>query len=135
MDNRLKNLQKSMNVDQFKGLKFTKQMKDSIFEKIESEEPSDEEVFLTILQLLLSERTGFTVSRGLRSKRVSTFEGREGYLYTLLHRMEQKNFISARWNAEEQKVYQITKKGNRLFEKSKASQLKDQKLVKEIFEG
>lgn len=135
MDNRLKNLKKPMEDNQFKDLKFTKHMKASIFEQIEVEEPSDEEVFLAILQLLSTERTGFSVSRGLRSKRVSTFEGREGYLYTLLHRMEHKNFVSARWNDEEQKVYLITKKGNRILEKSNATQLKDQKFMNEIFEG
>ncbi|TLS37177.1 PadR family transcriptional regulator [Pseudalkalibacillus caeni] len=134
MDERLKKLKKSMKENTFKGLEFTGEHRLAINEKIRREE-SEEDILLAVMQLLVREKTGFELSKLLRGRGIRKFEGNEGFLYSLLHKLEQKEYLKAIWKDESVKVYLLNNKGRRMLKK--AEKKKDGKgfVLKELLEG
>ena len=89
MEDRLKGLRKSMEKTTFKQLNFSEQHRKQVYEKINKPYENEEDIFLAVLQLLIHEKTGYELVQLLRGRGIQKFEENEGFLYTLLHRLEQ----------------------------------------------
>ncbi len=59
----------------------------------------------------MNEKTGYELMQLLRGRGIQKFEGDEGSLYTLLHRLEQNRFIQSSWDHAGAKYYQLNDKG------------------------
>ncbi|MFZ7943280.1 MULTISPECIES: PadR family transcriptional regulator [Bacillaceae] len=135
MEDRLKNLKKSMDQTAFSQLNFTDQHRKDIREKINKQKDNEEDIFLAIMQLLVQEKTGFELAQRLRGRGIRKFEDNEGYLYILLHRMEQNQWIQAAWDRSNTKYYRITVKGKKVLQKAAKKQTKTRFELKELLEG
>ena len=116
MESRLKNLKRAMKNTTFSGLEFSDAQRQKIHKKLHKEE-SEAEIILAVLQLLLHEKTGFELAKQLRSRGIHKFEDQEGLIYTVLHRLEHKEYLESKWTEETGKVYKLSRKGNRLLKK------------------
>ncbi|WP_338780411.1 PadR family transcriptional regulator [Metabacillus sp. FJAT-52054] len=116
MDKRLKSLRQSMENSTFSDLNFTDRMHSEIKKKIK-EEISEQDLLLTVMQLLTTQKTGFELSRSLRSRSIDKFHENEGELYTMLHELESKGWLISRWDDENRKHYQLNDKGSKLLNK------------------
>ncbi|MCA0987250.1 PadR family transcriptional regulator [Guptibacillus algicola] len=121
MENRLKNLKKSMTNTSFRELEFTENHRLDVHKRIRQEEEDEDAILVAILQLLSEEKSGYDVAKQLRGRGIEKFEDNEGLLYTMLHTLEQKQYLSVRWIEESIKLYHITKKGKRVVEKLEKS--------------
>ncbi len=101
----------------FSQLEFTENDRNRIQKKIEKEVEDDEMILLAVLQLLLEEKTGHDVAKQLRSRGILKFEDEEGLLYTVLHALEQKNYLNVRWRSDYSKMYKLTSKGRKVLKK------------------
>ena len=84
-------------------------------EKIKQSSEKEEDILLAVLQLLMNEKSGYELMQLLRGRGIQKFEGDEGSLYTLLHRLEQNRFIQSSWDHAGAKYYQLNDKGNKIF--------------------
>lgn len=70
---------------------------------------------LVLRALLVEARHGYGVSEWLRARTGGTLEVEEGALYTCLHRMEGRGWLSAEWGVSENKrrakYYRLTEAG------------------------
>jgi DNA-binding PadR family transcriptional regulator len=135
MENRLKGLRKSMEKSTFKQLDFTEEHRQQIREKMHKSTEKEEDIFLVVLQLLNHEQTGFELSQKLRSRGIQRFEGDEGFLYTLLHRLEQKGVVQSNWDHSGDKYYQTNNKGRKILRKAEKSTLMKRFALKELIQG
>ena len=126
MEDDLKNLRKRMKKTRFNELKFTEQHRMTVLKQIQQEE-AEADILHLVMQLLVQEKTGYKLTEQLRVRGVKKFEGNEGFLYTLLHQLEQKGYLDAAWNKGDMKLYQLNRKGRKLLEK--AEKEKDRKNV------
>ncbi|MBT2695153.1 PadR family transcriptional regulator [Bacillus sp. ISL-55] len=117
MEERLNKLRKSMEKSTFKEISFSEKMRNEIHKQINLPDETDDMLMAAILQLLLHEKTGYELTGLLRSRGFSKFEDNEGSLYTILHMLEQKRFITSCWNEEGAKFYQIVDKGRKYLRK------------------
>ena len=124
MEERLKNLKKSMKTTCFSQLEFTEDDRNQIHKKIEKEVEDDEMILLAVLQLLLEEKTGHDVAKQLRSRGILKFEDEEGLLYTVLHALEQKNYLIVRWRSDYSKMYKLTSKGRKVLKKMETKRVR-----------
>ena len=62
----------------------------------------------------MNEKSGYELMQLLRGRGIQKFEGDEGSLYTLLHRLEQNRFIQSSWDHAGAKYYQLNDKGNKI---------------------
>ncbi|WP_110113852.1 PadR family transcriptional regulator [Bacillus sp. CGMCC 1.16541] len=133
MEKQLKNLKAVMKKNSFKELQFTDKHRQRVLNEIKKPNQSDEEVLLAILQLLTHKKTGFELMNHLRSRGIHRFEDEQGFLYTLLHGLEQKQYVKAEWNDSQTKYYVLNNKGRKVLQKaeSKSSAF----LVKELLQG
>jgi DNA-binding PadR family transcriptional regulator len=134
MEDRLKNLKKAMDQGAFTQLNFTEKHRRNILGKINQPAENDEEILLAIMQLLVQEKTGFELTKQLRGRGIKKFEDNEGFLYALLHRLEQSGCIQSSWTEAEAKYYQVTDKGRKVLRKADKRQAKSQVAWKELFE-
>ena len=116
MDERLKKLKSESKKAPFPNLQFTESNRKEVLKRIKMED-RQHELLLAILQLLNKKRTGYELMELLRARGFQNFEQKEGFLYTLLHRLEQKNYIDTEWKDEERKYYVIDRKGKKLLSK------------------
>ncbi|AZB41932.1 PadR family transcriptional regulator [Bacillus sp. FJAT-42376] len=116
MDKRLRSLRQSMKKTVFSELNFTEKMHREIRKKI-TEDISDEDLLLAVMQLLAAEKTGFDLSRSIRSRGIRKFHENEGDLYTMLHELESKGWLKSRWDNESRKHYQLNAKGRKQLQK------------------
>ncbi|UGB28700.1 PadR family transcriptional regulator [Metabacillus sp. B2-18] len=135
MEDRLKRLRKSMEKTTFKQLNFTDQHQQNVQNKINKLTISDEEVFLAVMQLLVHEKTGYDLTKHLRGRGILKFEDNEGFIYTLLHRLEQNNCLLARWDESEGKHYQLNNRGRKLLHKAEKNNVKKHVVLRELLEG
>jgi hypothetical protein len=135
MENRLKNLKKSMDRTTFSQLKFTEQQRNEIREKIIKPDENEEDILLAVMQLLSHEKTGFELVKLLRGRGIQKFEDNEGFLYILLHQLEQNQWIQAAWNESEVKYYRLTEKGKKILQKASKKQTKNRFAFNELLEG
>ncbi|MBA2176051.1 PadR family transcriptional regulator [Halobacillus locisalis] len=132
MEERLNKLKKSLNNSEFKDLQFTDNHKKNILNQLHRPH-IEEELLLSIFQLLVEEKTGFTLSKKLRARGIRRFEDNEGHLYTILHRLEHKGYTQAEWKNGNEKYYHLTKKGGKLLDKYESSPRK-QSLLQSLTE-
>ncbi|EJS64456.1 MULTISPECIES: PadR family transcriptional regulator [Bacillus] len=130
MEDRLKGLRKSMENTTFKHLSFSDQHRKQVREKINASNEKEEDISLAILQLLSNEKTGYELSQLLRGRGIRKFEGNEGFLYTVLHRLEQNRFIQSSWYHEGAKYYQLNDKGRKMLRKAEKNATKVQFILK-----
>ncbi|KAA0792799.1 MULTISPECIES: PadR family transcriptional regulator [Bacillus] len=130
MEDRLKGLRKSMENTTFKHLSFSDQHRKQVREKINALNEKEEDISLAILQLLSNEKTGYELSQLLRGRGIRKFEGNEGFLYTVLHRLEQNRFIQSSWYHEGAKYYQLNDKGRKMLRKAEKNATKVQFILK-----
>ncbi|HDX9651683.1 MULTISPECIES: PadR family transcriptional regulator [Bacillus] len=130
MEDRLKGLRKSMENTTFKHLSFSDQHRKQVREKINASNEKEEDISLAILQLLSNEKTGYELSQLLRGRGIRKFEGNEGFLYTVLHRLEQNCFIQSSWDHEGAKYYQLNDKGRKMLRKAEKNATKVQFILK-----
>ncbi|WP_223589217.1 PadR family transcriptional regulator [Neobacillus bataviensis] len=135
MENRLRNLKKAMDRKTFSELNFSEEHRKNILEKIKRQDESEETILLAVLQLLAQDRTGFELTKLLRGRGIQKIEENEGFLYTLLHRLEQTGYLQSSWSVEtEAKYYQLTDKGRKALRKAEKKQSKKQFVLKELLE-
>lgn len=134
MENRLKNLRKSMEESTFKEISFSEKMRKEVHKQINLPVESDDVITLAILQLLFHEKTGYELTGLLRSRGFKTFEENEGSLYTALHTLEQKRLIASCWNREGTKSYQIIDKGRKLLRKQEKNSVAGRIAIKGLLE-
>ena len=130
MEDRLKGLRKSMENTTFKHLSFSDQHRNRVREKINVLNEKEEDISLAILQLLSNEKTGYELSQLLRGRGIRKFEGNEGFLYTVLHRLEQNRFIQSSWDHAGAKYYQLNDKGRKMLRKAEKNTTKVQFILK-----
>ncbi|HDR8182595.1 TPA: PadR family transcriptional regulator [Bacillus thuringiensis] len=130
MEDRLKGLRKSMENTTFKHLSFSDQHRKQVREKINASNEKEEDISLAILQLLSNEKTGYELSQLLRGRGIRKFEGNEGFLYTVLHRLEQNRFIQSSWDHAGAKYYQLNDKGRKMLRKAEKHNTKVQFILK-----
>ncbi|HDR3650145.1 PadR family transcriptional regulator [Bacillus cereus group sp. Bce001] len=130
MEDRLKDLRKSMENTTFKHLSFSDQHRKRVREKINASHEKEEDISLAILQLLSNEKTGYELSQLLRGRGIRKFEGNEGFLYTVLHRLEQNCFIQSSWDHAGAKYYQLNDKGRKMLRKAEKNATKVQFILK-----
>ncbi|MED3039121.1 PadR family transcriptional regulator [Bacillus tropicus] len=130
MEDRLKGLRKSMENTTFKHLSFSDQHRKRVREKINASNEKEEDISLAILQLLSNEKTGYELSQLLRGRGIRKFEGNEGFLYTVLHRLEQNRFIQSSWDHAGAKYYQLNDKGRKMLRKAEKNATKVQFILK-----
>ena len=130
MEDRLKGLRKSMENTTFKHLSFSDQHRKRVREKINASNEKEEDISLAILQLLSNEKTGYELSQLLRGRGIRKFEGNEGFLYTVLHRLEQNRLIQSSWDHAGAKYYQLNDKGRKMLRKAEKNATKAQFILK-----
>lgn len=135
MEEHLKNLKKIMDTKTFSHLKFSDQHRKEIRERINKQDESDESILLAVLQLLVHEKTGYELTKSLRGRGIKRFEDVEGFLYILLHRLEQKGYILSSWDDSQAKYYRLNDKGKRILQRAEKNQAKKQLVLKELLQG
>ncbi|AIM33480.1 transcriptional regulator, PadR [Bacillus thuringiensis serovar kurstaki str. YBT-1520] len=130
MEDQLKGLRKSMENTTFKHLSFSDQHRKQVREKINASNEKEEDISLAILQLLSNEKTGYELSQLLRGRGIRKFEGNEGFLYTVLHRLEQNRLIQSSWDHAGAKYYQLNDKGRKMLRKARKNATKVQFILK-----
>lgn len=114
----------------FKHLSFSDQHQKRVREKINQSSEKEEDILLAVLQLLMNEKTGYELMQLLRGRGIQKFEGDEGSLYTVLHRLEQNRFIQSSWDHAGAKYYQLNDKGNKMLRKAEKNATKARFILK-----
>lgn len=135
MEDRLKDLKTLMNKRAFADLNFSDQQKNAIRKKINQQEESDEDILLAVMQLLVQEKTGHELTGLLRRRGILKFENNEGFLYTLLHRLEQSGYIQTIWDDSGAKYYWLKDKGRKWLKKAELKRTTRSLVFKEMLEG
>ncbi|SER79321.1 transcriptional regulator, PadR family [Psychrobacillus sp. OK032] len=104
----------------FSEFNFIEQHRKKIQEKMCAEENEDT-IFLSVMQLLVQEKTGYELVKFLRGRGIRKIEENEWIVYTFLHQMEQDGYIHSCWNDSNIKHYQLNNKGTKLYENGKNS--------------
>ncbi|UAL45548.1 helix-turn-helix transcriptional regulator [Sutcliffiella horikoshii] len=129
MEEKLKNLRKSMKNTVLKELTFEKKQMDSIRKSY------SENFRLSILQLLRKEKSGTELLQGLRARGITNYDQSEAVLYTDLHELEQKQLLLSRWIYEE-KRYVLNRKGLKYLEElEESTNKKFSKRLQELWSG
>lgn len=135
MEDRLKNLRKTMDQTSFANLNFSEQHRKRIHEKIHSQDEREEDILLAIMQLLVQEKTGYELLSLLRGRGIQTFARNEGFLYTILHRLEQSGWLQSSWDTAEAKYYRMTDRGKKILYKAEKSKSRRKFVLKGALEG
>ncbi|WP_066062875.1 PadR family transcriptional regulator [Neobacillus soli] len=136
MEDRLKNLKKSLDRTTFSELNFTAEHRKKIHDKINKQDETEEDILLAVMQILTQEKTGFELAKLIRGRGIQKFEDNEGFLYTLIHRLEQTGCLQSKWDLESgAKYYQLTDKGRKILQKAEKSHPKKRWALKELLEG
>ncbi|MEO4052259.1 PadR family transcriptional regulator [Solibacillus sp. CAU 1738] len=126
MDDRLKNLRKSIEKTTFKNLQFSDAHRQLVHKKIEQLQSEEENVKLSILQLLKEEKTGYELTQLLHARGMKHIANNEGQVYTLLHELELSQTIQGRWTLDGNKYYQLMEKGFKVLQNEKKTHSKKQ---------
>lgn len=122
-----------MKKQSFQQLQFTHKHRQRVLNDIKKHGQTDEEVLLAVLQLLTHKKTGFELTNHLRSRGIHRFEEEQGFLYTLLHGLEQKQYVKAAWDDSQTKYYVLNDKGRKVLQKAEAKS--PTFLLKELLQG
>ncbi len=120
----------------FSQLNFTEKNRKEIRNKINQQNEREENILLALMQLLVTQKTGFELAQLLRARDIRKFEDSQGGLYTLLHRLEQSMYIRSSWDVTSvAKYYQLTDKGGKVLKKLEKKQTNTRLAFKELLEG
>ncbi|WP_226669779.1 PadR family transcriptional regulator [Metabacillus litoralis] len=135
MEDQLKQFQQAMKKTVLQELNFTEEHKKSIRQKIkQSQTTTEEDVLLSLFQLLKQKRSGFELSRLMRARGIERFENEEGLLYMSLHKFEQKGYLNTYWEEHDVKLYELNNNGLKLLKKLENKSNVTVYFLKEIFE-
>ena len=134
MEDRLKGLRESMKNTTFKQLNFTEEHRLQVHKKIHQKFESEEEIYIAVLQLLHAEKTGYELTQLLHSRGIQKIDGNEGFLYILLHRLNQKGVIDSSLDSSGDKYYKINHKGSKLLRKAEKSSKRKEFIFKELLQ-
>ncbi|WJY26817.1 helix-turn-helix transcriptional regulator [Sporosarcina trichiuri] len=109
MEDRLRDLKKTMDRTLFRRTEFTDTHQEQIRSQLNAERLTE-----TILPLLTKPKTGMELTQLLHARGVRLIAGHEGLVYSILHDAEQNGWLAASW-ADGQKYYQVTKLGTKAF--------------------
>jgi hypothetical protein len=132
MEDRLKNLKKKMDKKTFANVKFSEDHQKEIHRRINQQEERDEDILLSVMQLLVQEKTGHELTGLLRGRGIQKFENNEGFLYTMLHRLEQTGCIETKWDESGAKYYWLKDKGRKLLSKAEQKRTNHALVLKEL---
>lgn len=135
MEDRLKGLRKSMEKTTFKQLDFSEEHRKQVCEKINKPYEDEEDIILAVLQLLLHKKTGYELVQLLGGRGIQKFEENEGFLYTLLHRLEKNHFIKSSWDHSGAKYYHLNDKGRKILRKAEKNSIQKRFILKEVIQG
>ncbi|MFI8493180.1 helix-turn-helix transcriptional regulator [Peribacillus butanolivorans] len=76
-----------------------------------------------------------TIISSLIRRGIEKFTEQEGILYTMLHDLEQRGFIEAKWEQTEKKSYRLSNKGRRMLAKSESKQNAGSYILQTVLEG
>ncbi|HBZ11186.1 MAG TPA: lineage-specific thermal regulator protein [Bacillus bacterium] len=116
-------------------LMFTEQHRKNIYQAIDREQKSNEEILIATLQLLNEKRTGFELLQMLESRNIKKFINQEGALYLLLHELEQKEWIASLWMDNHLKYYYLQDKGRKVLMKAEEKQQRHSPALKDLLGG
>ncbi|MGG3926762.1 PadR family transcriptional regulator [Metabacillus fastidiosus] len=134
MEERLKKLKTSMQKNTFHQLNFNDTHKHNIYKKIKEHNTGKEDLYLAIFQLLREEKTGVELLKYLRGRGVQNFEENEGFLYSVLHQLENKGYLKSRWDENQFKYYSISEKGQKLLRKAEKERFTNRFTLKHLLE-
>lgn len=132
MEDRLKNLKKKMDKKTFANVNFSEDHQKEIHRRINKQEERDEDILLSVMQLLVQEKTGHELTGLLRGRGIQKFENNEGFLYTMLHRLEQTGCIETKWDESGAKYYWLKDKGRKLLSKAEQKRTNHALVLKEL---
>ncbi|MGM0903952.1 MAG: PadR family transcriptional regulator [Bacillota bacterium] len=136
VDDRLRNLKRSIKRTVFSDLTFTEKHKEQIKSKItRMNVKTEEEIIVAVLHLLTQEKTGFELNKSIRARGIQNYENNEGNLYMFLHRLEQKGYLQSDWKENDEKYYSVTNKGTKLLSLADKKSTNAKTIFKEILEG
>jgi DNA-binding PadR family transcriptional regulator len=132
------NLKSALKKTVFKDISFSEERKTAVRNSLQ-ESPSStqlhswkEETLKAILESLKQEaKDGYEISSLLFQKNDSSFRNKEGELYTLLHLLENKSIIAARWY-DEKKYYSLTGKGKKILAVTRREKSPQQTSLKQL---
>lgn len=81
---------------------------------------------------------GYAIAERLRTQSSGTFDLPEGTLYPALHRLERAGLLTSRWsevNGRRRRVYQLTRKGARVFTQRQSEWRDFSQAVEKVVEG
>jgi DNA-binding PadR family transcriptional regulator len=133
VEDRLKSLKRVMD-KKFADLNFSEEHQKEIHRIINLQAEKEEDILLAVLQLLVHEKTGHELTVLLRGRGIQKFEDNEGFLYTLLHRLEQSGCIQTNWDDSGAKYYLLNDKGRKLLSKAEQKLTTQRLAFKELFE-
>ncbi|MED3575336.1 PadR family transcriptional regulator [Cytobacillus praedii] len=140
MDNPFNNLKNVMKKTVFKDLTFSNERKDAVKKVIQGKQSQlnlhswKESIIIEILEILqLEQKHGYDISTLLFQKHEFCFQKNEGLLYTLLHLLENKEFLSSKW-INEKKYYTLTTKGKKYAAAYKQESTKQLTSLKHLIE-
>ncbi|GKV70526.1 hypothetical protein NCCP2716_30240 [Sporosarcina sp. NCCP-2716] len=109
MEDRLRQLKKSMNRTLFKHTEFTEAHQEKIHRQLHEEHITE-----IILSLLTNPKSGMELTHLLHARGIQMILDNEGIVYTVLHDAEQRGWLAAIWR-NDRKYYQLTKLGTKVF--------------------
>ncbi|AST91309.1 hypothetical protein BC6307_08475 [Sutcliffiella cohnii] len=140
MDNLFSNLKNSMKKTVFKDFSFSNERKVAVKEAIRAKQSPNhlhswkEETLYLLFELLQYEgKLGYDLSIQLIQHNDLTFQNNEGQLYSLLHLIEKKGFITSEWKGEK-KYYSLTSKGQKCLASYKQTSPKQKFSLKHLLE-
>lgn len=134
MEDRLKRLRRAMDDGSFQRMPFTEEKTRMIKKGVNSSREDDEGIQVHILQLLQKEKTGHELLNYLRARGIKKYEERQGFLYSVLHKMEQDRILESSWK-EGVKRYIVSKRGRRLLQQIEEGSLRKKYSFKGLLEG
>ncbi|MFD4932010.1 PadR family transcriptional regulator [Peribacillus butanolivorans] len=135
MEDKLNKLNRAMKRTVFADVKFTDKQKTAIKQRLVQAKESDEEVMIAIFRILQEEQSGYQIMSSLIRRGIEKFTEQEGILYTMLHDLEQRGFIEAKWEQTEKKSYCLSNKGRRMLAKSESKQNAGSYILQTVLEG
>jgi predicted transcriptional regulator len=136
LNNRLRNLKGVMKKTVFQQIDFTEEDKMQVKNKIRSlNYKTEDEIIISLLQLLVHEKTGYELNKLIRARGIERFENHEGGLYMILHRLEQKGYLHSNWSNLGEKYYKISDKGSKLLNMADQKKFSLGSVLKGILEG
>lgn len=140
MNDPLTNLKSSMRKSIFKDFSFSDERKTAVKESICMRQSQSQfhswkiETIIAILESVQHEsKDGYTISTQLFQKNERTFQKSEGQLYTLLHLLENKEILTAKW-INEKKYYSLNSKGLKYLASNNQNNSKQELSLKHLLE-